>query len=453
MQAGKLRSLLSVAILALMATFAAQVNAGPAAEEPAQSLAPTYRVFATREGLVGRTTANGHVIRPRDRFVALPSWGVLSPKGSDKFRVRLTYKGRSVIAPVWDVGPWNTKDDYWSPSRRYGDLPVGLPMAQAAYQDGYNGGRDERGRRILLPNGIDIADGTYWDDLGMTRDDWVEVSFLWLGADPGPGGAVGITPGTPATIAPVGPPPKPVEVEPNAIAVDDGAAGYGARGQPWFEAGCGMSGKHAWTYSTTNAAKATATASWAPQLPSAGFYELLAYIPECGSAATSSARYRVFHDGAVTERPVDQQAAAGSWVSLGVYHFGGAANEQPRVELGDLSSDDNRAVRFDALAWAPRQDTAAPDARVTLIQRKENGYQITWGGSDGMSGIATYDVQVRLLPKGGWSDWKLGVSDLGAWFGPDEGKQFAFRVRSKDWAGNQEPWPEGADLDTTAAPP
>lgn len=452
MEEGKLRRLISVAVLALMASVAGHVHAGPAAEEQ-QRIAPTYRIFATREGLVGYTTANGHVIKPRDRFVALPSWSVLSPKGTDKFRVRLTYNGRTVVAPVWDVGPWNTRDDYWSPNRRYGDLPVGKPMAEAARLDGYNGGRDERGRRILLPNGIDIADGTFWDDLGMTRDDWVEVTFLWLGSDPGPGNAVAISPGQPQEAAPAGPPPKPVEVEANATAVDNGAAGYSGAGEPWFEAGCGMSGAHAWTYSTTNPAKATAAATWAPQLPSPGFYEVLAYIPECGGAATASARYVVHHDGNVTAKLVDQQAAAGSWVSLGTFHFDGATNDQPRVELSDLTGDDNRAVRYDALAWAPRQDTAPPDARVVQIQRKDNGYQVTWGGADGMSGIATYDVQVRLLPKGGWTDWKLGTSDTGAWFGPDEGKHFAFRVRGKDWAGNQEPWPEAADMETTQATP
>lgn len=459
MREGKLRRLLGLAVLALLAATAAQVQAAPAAEEPQQLLAPTYRIFATREGLVGRMTANGHIIQPRDRFVALPSWSVLSPKGSDKFRVRVTYKGRSVVAPVWDVGPWNTKDDYWSPTRRYRDLPVGLPMAQAARQEGYNGGLDERGRRILLPNGIDIADGTFWDDLQMNRDDWVEVSFLWLGADPGPGAAVSVSPppAAPAApappAAPAGPPPRPVEVEAGAVAVDDGAAGYAPQGQPWSEAACGLGGKHAWTGSTTSPAKATASAAWAPQLPAGGFYELLAYIPECGGQATSSARYRVFHDGATTEVTVDQQAKAGTWASLGTFHFGGEANAQPRVELTDLAADDGRAVRFDAMAWAPRADTAAPDARVVEIRRRDNGYQITWGGADNMSGLATYDVQVRLLPKGGWSDWKAGVSETGAWWGPDEGKHFAFRVRGRDWAGNQEPWPEAADMETTQAVP
>ncbi|TDC87785.1 hypothetical protein [Actinomadura sp. 7K507] len=42
--------------------------------------AAAYRVFATREGLVGGTTANGHVITERDHFVALPSRRGLSPR-------------------------------------------------------------------------------------------------------------------------------------------------------------------------------------------------------------------------------------------------------------------------------------------------------------------------------------------------------------------------------------
>jgi hypothetical protein len=445
---GNLRRWLALATIVLMAMTVAQVRAAPSRQETA----PTYRIFATREGLVGRTTANGHVIKPRDRFVALPSWSVLSPKGSSKYAVRLTYNGRSVVVPVWDVGPWNTKDDYWNANRRYGDLPVGRPMAHAAVFDGYNGGRDESGRVIRDPNGIDIADGTFWDDLGMTRSDYVMVTFLWLGADPGPGNATPIEPAPVAPAAPA-PPAKPVEVEAGATTVDNGGDGYSASGPHWEDAACGLNGGHSYTMSTKDPAKGTSAAAWAPQLAAGGFYELRAYIPECGPAATGSARYRVSHDGAVTEVVIDQQASAGSWASLGTFHFGGDTNAQPRVELGDLTGDSGRAVRFDALAWAPRTDSAPPNAAVTAIARKDNGYQIAWGGSDDMSGIATYDVQVRLLPKGGWTDWKQGVADTGAWFGPDEGKHFAFRVRSRDWAGNQEAWPEAADMDTTQAAP
>jgi hypothetical protein len=145
--------------------------------------AVTYRVYATREGLVGRTTANGHVIQSRDRFVALPSRRALAAKDGREKQVLVTYKGRGAIAPVWDVGPWNIKDNYWDPPelRETGKgLPRGWPAAQAQYFDGYMGGISDKGYQVASPAGIDLADGLFWDDLGMTDSDWVDVTFLWL---------------------------------------------------------------------------------------------------------------------------------------------------------------------------------------------------------------------------------------------------------------------------------
>ena len=94
-----------------------------------------YRVFATREGLVGGTTANGHVIGERDLFVALPSRRALAPRDSSDYTVKVCAPtGRCAFAPVWDVGPWNTRDDYWNAEKReqWRDLPPGVPQAQAA---------------------------------------------------------------------------------------------------------------------------------------------------------------------------------------------------------------------------------------------------------------------------------------------------------------------------------
>jgi hypothetical protein len=155
-----------------------------ASAEPRLSSSPkTYRVFATREGLVGGTTANGHVITQRDHFVALPSRRALSPRGSNRCSVRVCAdNGRCETGPVWDVGPWNTRDDYWNPStvrQNWKDLPQGRPEAQAAYENGYNGGRDQFGRKVANPAGIDLADGTFWDGLGLTNNAWVTVTYLW----------------------------------------------------------------------------------------------------------------------------------------------------------------------------------------------------------------------------------------------------------------------------------
>ncbi len=344
-------------------------------------IAPTYRVFATREGLVGHQTANGHIIQPRDHFVALPSWKVLSPNGSHTYQVRLTYKGRTTVVPVWDVGPWNTNDNYWSPSRvNYSDLPVGKPMAQAAYYDGYNYGLDEFGRKIGQPNGIDIADGAFWDALGMTHNDWVDVTFLWLGRDPGPGNAIPAQPVSPNPPPRNRPPSAPQEPQPTAITrrllvpdarptpyvpkpsvsnptVEEGAvvvdnedAGYSASRGSWYMGTCGLNGSHSWTYSTNEVKKSDSRASWMVRLPTLGMYEVKAYIAPCGpKPATRSATYYVTHDDGVSRRVISQEEEAGTWVSLGIYRFGGRVN--PMVELNDITSDTGRSVRFDAVMW------------------------------------------------------------------------------------------------------
>jgi hypothetical protein len=150
------------------------------------AVAASYRVFATREGLVGGTTANGHVITSRDHFVALPSRRGLSSKGTGNYSVQVcSASGRCEWAPVWDVGPWNTRDDYWNAAREnWTDLPRGRPEAQAAYQDNYNGGRDQYSRDVANPAGIDLGDGTFWDGLRLTDNSWVTVTYLWTGSGP-----------------------------------------------------------------------------------------------------------------------------------------------------------------------------------------------------------------------------------------------------------------------------
>ncbi|QBI52491.1 hypothetical protein [Streptomonospora litoralis] len=201
---------------------------GDGRQEPATERSRPFsaRVFATRIGQVGQLTANGHRIGESDHFVALPSRRGLSQRHRGDYTVRVctgasaaedtpNHDGRSdvgdaaspdgetetgsaadrsrgsrgpeagterrcVYAPVWDVGPWNITDDHWNADReRWDDLTRGLPQAQAAYQDGYNGGRDGFGRRVRNPAGIDLADGTFREGLKLGTNAWVRVDYLW----------------------------------------------------------------------------------------------------------------------------------------------------------------------------------------------------------------------------------------------------------------------------------
>ncbi|MCA1666012.1 MAG: RlpA-like double-psi beta-barrel domain-containing protein [Thermomicrobia bacterium] len=180
----------------------------------------TFRVYATREGLVGGTTSSGHVITPNDHFVALPSFKALNKN------VRITYKGRSVTAPVLDVGPWNNDDDYWNPSdvRTYKGIPRGVPQAKMAYESGMNGGKSGIGLTVSAPGGIDIGDGTY-ADLGLGNPDYVDVTFLWLVDD---GSASSVAP--PPASAPA-PAPKAVSAPKSGIDLSN-APVLGVSGSP-----------------------------------------------------------------------------------------------------------------------------------------------------------------------------------------------------------------------------
>jgi len=72
-----------------------------------------------------------------------------------------------------------------------------------------------------------------------------------------------------------------------------------------------------------------------------------------------------------------------------------------------------------------------------------------WGGEDsGESGIASYDVQYRELPFGGWTPLVSGTADLWTNFSGTPGHRYAFRCRGTDNAQNIEPWPTSATGDT-----
>ena len=353
-------------------------------EEP---VAPTWKLRATRMGMVGGHTANGHRITKRDHFVSLPSWRALSPEGTNQYTVRITYNGRSSVAPVYDVGPWNAHDDYWNVDReRFKDLPQGWPEDHAAYYDGYNNGRAEKGR-VRFPTAVDIGDGVWWDDLGIKGDQaTVEITFLWMGRDPlaepppppappaeaapapaPPPEQAAPPPAPPAEAAPA-PPPPPEQAAPPAppaeaappppppaeIVLDTKNGGFHAQAAiKWYEGpkGCGTNGAALWTYSTANAAESENSAVWQPGLPDEALYDVYVNIPICNSKkpATASARYLVRHRDGTQEIVIDQSKVAGQWVLLGRFPF--SAGDGGSVELRDVTGDSMRTIWFDAVKW------------------------------------------------------------------------------------------------------
>jgi hypothetical protein len=264
----------------------------------------TYRIYATREGLVGGTTANGHVIKSYDRFVALPSRRALATNGGTEYQVRICYSvtGKCTTTSVWDVGPWNTKDDYWNPSatrEMWKDLPQGKPEAQAAYQDGYNGGLDQFGRRPANPAGIDIADGTFWTDLGMSNNDWVSVTYLWT------------TGGTPTTGL----------IIDNNNAANDTTKGYIELTGTWT-ATSGTAGYYGTNYVYASTAAVSEPATFWFYLSAAATKTIDARWTS-GTNRSAAAPYIIKDASGATLATVykNQQTGGGAWSTLGTWSF------------------------------------------------------------------------------------------------------------------------------------
>ena len=119
---------------------------------------PTYQVSARGVGCaVWATYYDGYT-----RYeVALPHQR-LKFKGGYRVRITAVRKGTRTRAPVKEVGPWNTRDNYWrarSDRDIWSDLPRCLPEAEAAFYDNYNRGEDQFGREVRNPAGFDMTPG------------------------------------------------------------------------------------------------------------------------------------------------------------------------------------------------------------------------------------------------------------------------------------------------------
>lgn len=145
----------------------------------------SYEIYATRYDSKGAY------------YVALPDKCVKFTNGGNslcekygyqvgkKYDVYVSYK-KGVAVRVGESGPWNEDDTYWAtlndptPRRMFADLPLGMPEAQAAYFDNYNGGLDQYGRKVTAPFGIDLARQVSIDiGLEPGNNDWIGVAFIW----------------------------------------------------------------------------------------------------------------------------------------------------------------------------------------------------------------------------------------------------------------------------------
>lgn len=92
-------------------------------------------------------------------------------------------------------------------------------------------------------------------------------------------------------------------------------------------------------------------------------------------------------------------------------------------------------------AWT-NIDTVPPSATVNPLPQftLTSQFIVTWSGTDNASGIANYDVQLRING-GSWTDWKTGTTNTSAQVtGAQELSTYEFRARATDKVGNVQSW-------------
>ena len=141
-----------------------EYNAEPTATLQAASGGRNFRVFATQ-------------YRGYTKYeVALPHRQLKFRGG---YRIRIRNGGHRISVPIKEVGPWNIHDNYWDKRRdMWKNLPRGKPEAEAAYYNNYNRGRDEFGRKVLNPAGVDLTPRAA-RKLGLRKyqNAWVSLSL------------------------------------------------------------------------------------------------------------------------------------------------------------------------------------------------------------------------------------------------------------------------------------
>jgi hypothetical protein len=96
-------------------------------------------------------------------------------------------------------------------------------------------------------------------------------------------------------------------------------------------------------------------------------------------------------------------------------------------------------------------DRAAPSSAVSPLPPASLAlFNVTWGGADATSGVASYDVQYRV-DGGAWVDWQMQTTSTQALFVSAAPHTYGFRSRATDRAGNVEAWPGSPDTTTTVS--
>jgi hypothetical protein len=95
-------------------------------------------------------------------------------------------------------------------------------------------------------------------------------------------------------------------------------------------------------------------------------------------------------------------------------------------------------------------DLVPPESRVRELPPEVDSlsFQVTWSGTDSLSGIAAYSVRYKDGVAGAWRDWLVETPDTTASFTGENGHTYCFASAALDSARNTEEYPADSDAQT-----
>jgi hypothetical protein len=126
-------------------------------------------------------------------------------------------------------------------------------------------------------------------------------------------------------------------------------------------------------YRPTDQSVANVYAMWDPQIKTAGWYLVEAYVPNRGNL-TGNARYKIH---GIKDRPDDylvsvaQSGATNNWATLGTFFIDPTRKDPGLVFLNDWTFEVGREVVFDAIRWTPINALIAQTKIIDMAYRSQ----------------------------------------------------------------------------------
>jgi uncharacterized lipoprotein YddW (UPF0748 family) len=185
---------------------------------------------------------------------------------------------------------------------------------------------------------------------------------------------------------------------------DAGAPGYVETG-PWEPGGSPGYQDGTYRWSSTLAGR-TASATWTPDLPQAGWYAVWAWYLH-GANRPVDARYEIHHAGGVTLVSISQEVHGQTWRYLGEYYF--ESGTAGHVTLVNQSADLGQAVIADAVRFGGGLGTILAPGGTSGQPRWEEAAQY-WAEYQGAPPeVYANDVTARPL----YAEWEAARGEPG----------------------------------------